>query len=399
MFDFCRLDRDYLASKKYCSDYGESGLRKITEVNAFEVAMSKVFSFCDEMGFSEQGLLRAINKSLVDCRESPDSERDLRVKTFEKNLEEVWVLREYKIIKTYYGATIKESDLPLRMGPFTIYDMPRHVGQIELDNLTTPQAHFPEGHESRTVIQYMATARDEVKALEIANAAFNSLDLLVAFLLGDKYNQCSIGVLRMRWAPYQRALISLSGGTWSQEEKNFNFMGSFEVTNLPSYYPGKVEADFYSLLAIVVSPSGELERKISRAVEWLGEAYTDANKSSAFLKAAVALEALLKLDEKSVITSSIMSTIAEQCAFINGKSVGECLQVEVEVKELYGVRSKIVHSGSKTISVKQLTEALELVRKTIINLVSIKVRLNLENIKGLQLHIRNSRYAYCHATH
>jgi hypothetical protein len=146
------------------------------------------------------------------------------------------------------------------------------------------------------------------------------------------------------------------------------------------------------LLGVVISPKNELEKKISKAVEWTGEAYSDSNRSSAYLKAVIALEALLKMDEKGIITPSIMSSIAEQCAYLNGRSTEECLKIEKKVKTLYGERSKIAHAGSTSVSVKALREARAFVRDTIWNFIHLTEKLNLGSADAFQSILRQRKY-------
>ncbi|WP_457415701.1 hypothetical protein [Pseudomonas sp. SDO524_S393] len=394
LFSSCSLNRDYRQVQGHNLNWDRDALRNIVNPDAFESAILEIVSQRSGLCFSEAGLLRIIGKTLLDCEEVLDADVEARVKAFEENLD-VWDMREFKIIKTYYGALISDSEIPFNLGPFTVYDIPRHIDCIELDNLTTPEAHFPRNHQRRTVIQYVLTARDEERALHDANLAFNALDLVVAFLLGEEYKDYSLGVLRMPWVPFQRALISQQGGTWSQDEMESTFNKSFELERLESYCAKDGIEGIDGLLEIMIFPEGSLEKKISRAIEWAGEASIEANRSSAFLKAAVALEVLLKSNEEGVINASIMSNIAEQCAVLNGRTTEECLRVEKDVKTFYGVRSKIVHSGSASISKKQLRGALHLVKRTTVNLILLKGRLAINDATKLQEYMRRSKYAYC----
>ncbi|QCC92438.1 hypothetical protein E7735_16470 [Enterobacter cloacae] len=136
-----------------------------------------------------------------------------------------------------------------------------------------------------------------------------------------------------------------------------------------------------------------LVRTFPRGVEWLGEAYIEENKASAFIKVAVAMEALLKIDEKGIISSSIMSTIAEQCAFLLGEDVNDCIEIEEKVKKMYGIRSKIVHSGSNSVEEYLLEEFLEFNRRVIFKITELKVKLNLKNMKELQDIIKGKKYS------
>ncbi len=105
------------------------------------------------------------------------------------------------------------------------------------------------------------------------------------------------------------------------------------------------------------------------------------------------MEAMLKVDEKGLISASIVSTIAEQCAFILGEDADDCLRIEHKVKAMYGVRSSIVHSGSSSVDDLLLQDFLDLIRKIIFKVVNLKVSLDLKNVKELQATLKKRKYS------
>ena len=109
-----------------------------------------------------------------------------------------------------------------------------------------------------------------------------------------------------------------------------------------------------------------------RCAEWTGQALSDPNAASAFVKAAIALEVLFKTDEKGVITPSIMAQIAESCAFVLGDSAARAAEVEREVKRLYGIRSSVVHSGKDSVASSDLNAFIQLSRNVVLALLSNK---------------------------
>lgn len=364
IFETCTLHREnYRNLPPATATYTVSEIVDVSDPEKFDDAIAEFLMSKEAECLSEDGLLRTARRTLVECKELCDSLIDDRVARFASNLQELKLVN-YKVIKTFYGATIKRSNAPVKFGALVVYELPRHANEIAQDLPWAQHTGFQSEKRERTVIQCLVKARDEVKALELANTAFNAFDLVIAFLLGEEYTECSIGILRMRFAPHQNAIISSDGGIFSGEEKNNNFNGGLEVSDLSRFLPDGRECGLDQLLSIVISPKNELERKISKAVEWIGEAYSDSNRSSAYLKAVIALESLLKMDEKGIINPSIMSSIAEQCAYLNGQSTEECLKIEKKVKSLYGERSKIAHTGSTSVSVKALRETRAFVRDT-----------------------------------
>lgn len=102
-----------------------------------------------------------------------------------------------------------------------------------------------------------------------------------------------------------------------------------------------------------ISIRTELEKRFLRAMHWFGEALVEPDKTDAFLKFCIALEALLG---QSDLLSNIATPMAEKAAFALGRTTAERIQIFNEVKKLYGRRSRIVH-GSLDVSGDSLETA------------------------------------------
>ncbi|AOK19911.1 hypothetical protein WT26_29210 [Burkholderia cepacia] len=363
----------------------------INDTEKFDDALAQFLVSEEGKHLSHAGLLRLIRRSLIECKEFCDSLVAERVASFSNKLNDL-PLVDYKVIKSFYGVTINGSDAPVKFGPLVVYELPRHANEItKLLPWADHSGIRGEKHE-RTVVECSTKARDEVKALELANIVFNAFDLLIAFLLSEKYTDHSLGILRMNLAPHQDAIISTRGGIFSGDEVRNLSNDLLDISNLSEFLPNGREDMLDQFLDIVISPKNDLEKRISTAVEWTGEAYSDSNRSSAYLKTVIALEALLKIDEKGIITPSIMSSIAEQCAYLNGRSIEECLTIERKVKTLYGRRSKIAHTGFTSVSAKDLRETRAFVRDTIWNFLHFAKKLNLSSVDAFQSTLRQRKY-------
>lgn len=399
IFEACKLNREkYLNFPFAIATYTVSEIVDVIDLEKFEDAIAKFLMLKDGADISKEGLLRTIRRTLVECEKLCDSLIPERVNRFSENFKDLNLL-EFTVIKNFYGATVRQSNTPVKFGPFVVYEVPRHAGEILKQSRWRQSAGFEGERHEKTVIEYVTKARDELKALELANIAFNTFDLLIAFLIAEEYNEFTVGILRMHFSPYQNAIICSSGGIHSNEEERRGFSGGLEISDLSKFLPAGKEGQLEKLVKIATNPANDLERKISRAVEWTGESYSDNNRSSAYLKAVIALEALLKVDEKSIITPSIMSSIAEQCAYLNGISMEDCLMIEKRVKTLYGERSKIAHTGATSVSLKALREARSFVSATIWNFIHFIDRFNLKNAEDFQGVLREMKYQQGGAAH
>jgi hypothetical protein len=137
----------------------------------------------------------------------------------------------------------------------------------------------------------------------------------------------------------------------------------------------------------------KFQKRIMLAVEWIGQSMADPSPPSAFIKAAIALEIIFTYNERDIITPSIMNQISESIALILGSSVDERLKLESRVKKLYGLRSKIVHSGNKDISPADYKTLLEIARSVIIKILTSDKLNSVDSVEDLYTILKKIRYS------
>lgn len=396
IFQSCTLNR--IPIEKWSqSGYGFVGnIISVNNHDTFEAGLDNFLDTSEGKYISRNFLKELIERTLIACKSHSDLDVSARTQWFNSHIKNLVKARDFKVIKTVFGGEILNSSQPIKLGGLTFYEIPRHGEEIKLP---FDDPYFRKNQPIKTVAEYCALSKDEDKALELADTVFNSFDLLMAFLLAERNFDFSIGILRKRFAPVQQPIVFTDGGLYGKKEKNHNFKPSLDLTKLADFCPDQKESTLKSLFDIALSPRTEIEKKISRSIEWLGEAYLDNNHSSALLKIVIALEALFKIDERSVITASIMASMAEQCAYVNGRSAEDCVQIESYVKGIYGLRSSIVHTGSSSVRETILKKALKFTRTTIFNLLFIKLDLEIETMSKLQELIRVGKYKACPIWH
>lgn len=107
----------------------------------------------------------------------------------------------------------------------------------------------------------------------------------------------------------------------------------------------------------------EIAKRIRRAVTWYSKAVDADSPGEKFVNLAIALESLLIGDEGKgpyATTGSIRQTLGERVAFLLGDDFESRTRIEGTTKNLYGLRSAIVHRG-KQITQDQLAEMDNLV--------------------------------------
>jgi hypothetical protein len=113
-----------------------------------------------------------------------------------------------------------------------------------------------------------------------------------------------------------------------------------------------------------------INKKIVTAIEWIGKALWERDYTKSFIQMMIAFEVLLQHQSHAFISSSIANQISEWGAFIYSDDLEIRLKTYKKIKDLYGLRSKVVHSGYNGINVNELYDALILIKNIIINLVT-----------------------------
>lgn len=87
----------------------------------------------------------------------------------------------------------------------------------------------------------------------------------------------------------------------------------------------------------------ESELSLMDALGWLGSATEPDLPAMKIVKVATALETLIAEHDPNVTSQGITSMLAERTALLVGSSVEERLEIDRQVRQLYGLRSAVLH--------------------------------------------------------
>ncbi|MDP1715285.1 MAG: HEPN domain-containing protein [Anaerolineales bacterium] len=159
--------------------------------------------------------------------------------------------------------------------------------------------------------------------------------------------------------PYQKGHIYLPGNNErltinipiisKGEKPNFTFGWEVAGPLMPFSFPQLLENDkkrdwgFSKIANLLAKKRNGLEDKIISAIQWAGKATVEGKKEEAFLLYAISLESLVLLDnEKEELGYRLRTRVAH----LLGGDLESRMKISNKVRDLYTVRSKIVHSGS-----------------------------------------------------
>ncbi|WP_155624796.1 HEPN domain-containing protein [Burkholderia vietnamiensis] len=91
-------------------------------------------------------------------------------------------------------------------------------------------------------------------------------------------------------------------------------------------------------------------RSIRRALEWSFDSAIDEDTTTSFVKTCIGLEAVLAEQSQNL---GITEQLADRCAFILNKTTEDRRKTREEMREIYQLRSKIVHGVSSGLTHKE----------------------------------------------
>jgi|GEM_PF-3187064 len=302
------------------------------------------------LGSFESQFIKFIHPFICDCK--PFESRDFKV--FINELLKI-DSTTYKVISGLSGLMLDTPFKPLSLGPFTIYNY-KHHKNIYAD--FSKSNFFPlsmQWYEEYFII-LQVEAREPDKAKEIAEDMFSKLNYFIRFLTGTTtFSKFNFGVNIIDKRNHSKMIIS-----------NENSISTFEDLTHGNYPPIPLDSTFFTNPSIGgnyywsllnFSSKSEIENKIISAIVWSGKALEDYDLNNQFLQYIFSFESLLTYQEKTFITPSVVSQLAEGFALLLGSSKIEKIQIDKDIKNLYNHRSAIVHGAHKPISQYTLEQA------------------------------------------
>lgn len=136
----------------------------------------------------------------------------------------------------------------------------------------------------------------------------------------------------------------------------------------------------------------EIENRIYNAVNWIGLAIAEVNNSVAFMMANNGIESLLQYQPKEMISKSIVASMSEAIAFLLGNDFESRKGYEKKFKELYSIRSKIVHGKSSEVTDDQILEIIDIGVQLIRKLITGKEFKDASTMQKISNYIEKQRY-------
>lgn len=289
----------------------------------------------------------------------------------------------------YFLKGAKLDNIKSSIGDFKIYKYPDCI-QLLTDKYKTFYEHdkfLIDSEKSNALISVNVSSREEKRGIEIADGLIRTFENVVNYTIGDLRHYHSVGVFTYRqWSSISRVTCNEITGigyyTNNIHSVPVNFKHSVnELTNNKKLFK-----------LITQTEKTELEKRILNAVEWAGKACIDFDNSKALVQLIFAIEGMLKYDDGSFITPSIISQIGDWLAFINSDDATKRLEIANHFKRIYKKRSAIAHGGNSEIDLNDIAIALQLVKLTVNTFLTTEPYINMKTVKEVSNYITDLKY-------
>ncbi|HKQ06407.1 MAG TPA: hypothetical protein VJ464_14830 [Blastocatellia bacterium] len=195
----------------------------------------------------------------------------------------------------------------------------------------------------------------------------------------DSEVDASLNLLRMYthllFARDTRPLVGLRGSVVSAPRPCFLFTDvlkddqefSFNIKKVGLLVPYSLNNDrlehlkthcaFDILSAALAKPThsqSQLEKIVITSIRWLGRGAVADDPPEKILTMSVALERLLTTDAEK--HTDIGDRLAKRLAFLLSDDLEQRLKISERMKDLYGLRSEVVHAGKTAISMRDIID-------------------------------------------
>lgn len=310
------------------------------------------------------------------------------IKTFFEDLKAI-EKKEYLVYRGIFGITISDKKSILTIGNFKIYHFPSQKEHFKASvKHNTDFMSIPR--EPEFLIEYKTEAREQKRAIELADNFYKKFVLFLRYIIGTTGDRYEVGILDFYgWRAHSAYVFS--GEIFFQDMQR---TGIIEPIPIDAPYFKSADAGFDKLWELIDKKNPtKLEKRISTAVEWLGRSLFERTIQAAFIEASVAIESIFTHQEKTIITPSILSQISESVALLLGSTLEQRIDIEKEIKKLYGLRSGIVHAGDKDVDLKEYEIFINYVRGVIQKLLTDTDFGQCKNVEEMYSKLKRIKYS------
>lgn len=317
----------------------------------------------------------------------------------EKIIEEIKLINHSSVINIarIYGVKLNINEL--RFGKYLLINKNYMLEYLQLqteypkdDKWYNSTKEYFENHAKDIKDFVYCVCIYEARDIEYANELFikdkTIFINILRYMMGIKHKRVYID--HIKFTDYSIDTIQIKNKKISQG-RSLEFKDiSIELND--EFFLSKENSNYYIWEITKKSNYNKLEKKILRAIEWIGISVSELNNEIACTEVAFAFEALLRIDEsRTPITSSIQGRISDMVAFIIGNNYEERMKIIKTFTDFYSYRSAVAHGG-ETSKQGNYFEYLYLFKNTLKEILTNKEFKDCRSIEQLDEKIKKIKY-------
>lgn len=162
---------------------------------------------------------------------------------------------------------------------------------------------------------------------------------------------------------YAHIKDELDGSTLKSELPDYVscFLDKLKINSNHQFISNRLETElkkFFLSCNLIAYNEDRSVKSIKSAIEWTFDSYANEeyDNSMAFLQICFGLEALFTENEADAKEEkpSIISTLSIKCAYLIAKSIKERKLIVEKIKEIYRIRSNLVHGRQNSLTAQEL---------------------------------------------
>lgn len=301
-------------------------------------------------------------------------------------------VREFAIIRPLYGVSLK-SPTTSRAGYKFISSnsFKEYFGQYSKDELCYKLFEVENFSKNKCFVEVRIEARDKEFAKAEADKRLQILDNLLRVLSQNLDKFAGLGAFNFN--------TELVGGRICYDIKS----GIIETSAESLIHPLRpinidelilADNELWEKRLWSIYEKETLtwtERRIKKAVNWVGRSMNERDVELSFLQSLFALESLLQC-QKGFIDKGLTAQMAENFAFIVAYKPEDRIKAESQFKDIYSLRSKLVHGESEKEIEAERDTAIAFALYALKNLLLKEEFLRLENEKEFKDLITNLKF-------
>jgi len=298
-------------------------------------------------------------------------------------------LKKFRVLREIFGIALKSPGSPCLIGNFKIYHFPTLRNSFEqtigptLQLMTVPK-------EPNYLIEYEVESREQNRAIEIADDYFKMFVLFLRHTIGTSDERFEVGILDYSAWKGRSAHVICGEQYFSNAER----YGSYEPIPIDDPYFTNSESGYDKLWENIDKVNlSKLGKRICTAIEWIGRSLIEKTVQTAFIEASVALESIFTFSEKTIVTPSILSQISESVALLLGNTTEHRIAIEKQIKQLYSIRSGIVHAGDKEVAASDYNLFIQYIRLVIAKLLTEEAFIKCNTIEDVYSVLKHMKYS------